>query len=133
MYKFSNLSEQRLNGVAEPLQKIIRRAMDWQVMDFTVICGLRSLEEQKQLVSKGFSRTLNSRHLANKNGYSEAVDIAPYPINWNDTHAFHRLAGIIQASAASFNIDIRWGGDWDRDNDTNDQSFIDLPHFELVL
>jgi peptidoglycan L-alanyl-D-glutamate endopeptidase CwlK len=131
MYKFSSLSEQRLKSVAQPLQKIIRRAMQWQVIDFTVICGIRSIEEQKILVSKGFSRTLNSRHLPNKDGLSEAVDIAPYPIDWNDKHAFHRLAGIVQASAASFNIELRWGGDWDGDNNTYDQSFIDLPHFEL--
>lgn len=131
MYKFSSLSEQRLNGVAQPLQKIIRRAMEWQIMDFTVLNGLRSLEEQKEKVAKGYSKTMHSRHLPNKNGLAEAADIAPYPVNWQNKEAFHRLAGIIQASAASFHIPIRWGGDWDGDNDTRDQTFIDLPHFEL--
>ena len=131
MYKFSTRSQQRLDTVAEPLRSIIYHAMSLQIMDFTILCGVRSLDEQKELVKKGVSRTLNSRHLPNINGLSEAVDIAPYPINWNDHHAFHRLAGIIQSSAALNNTPIRWGGDWDGDNDTKDQSFIDLPHFEL--
>lgn len=131
MYAFSSVSRRRLNTVDEPLRAIIQKAMDLQVMDFTVLCGVRTPDEQKELVSKGLSRTLNSRHLPNVNGLSEAVDIAPYPIDWNDHHAFHRLAGIIQAAAAIHNTPLRWGGDWDSDNDTQDQSFIDLPHFEL--
>ena len=32
--------------------------------------------------------------------------------------------------AAAEGIKIRWGGDWDRDNDLADQSFNDLVHFE---
>jgi hypothetical protein len=28
--------------------------------------------------------------------------------------------------------DIRWGGDWDRDNDFSDQKLNDLCHFELI-
>jgi len=122
---------QRLNTVALPLRSIIIEAMSFQIMDFSVLCGIRTLDEQKELVSKGLSRTLNSRHLPNKNGLSEAVDIAPYPIDWNNHQSFHRLAGIVQAAASLHDTRLRWGGDWDGDNDTNDQSFIDLPHFEL--
>jgi hypothetical protein len=29
------------------------------------------------------------------------------------------------------NIKIRWGGDWDSDNIMKDQTFNDLPHFQL--
>jgi peptidoglycan L-alanyl-D-glutamate endopeptidase CwlK len=132
MYHFSSRSQERLNTVSEPLRSIILDVMDLQVMDFSILCGVRSLEEQKKLVAKGASRTLNSGHLPNINGLSEAVDIAPFPIDWSDHHAFHRLAGIVQSAASRRNIKIRWGGDWDRDNNTQDQSFIDLPHFELL-
>ncbi len=27
---------------------------------------------------------------------------------------------------------VRWGGDWDRDGDFNDETFKDLWHFELI-
>ena len=131
MYQLSSRSKAKLLTTVPSLQNIIQTAMSWQVMDFAVICGVRTLQEQKDLVEKGFSRTLNSKHLPNAQGLSQAIDIAPYPIDWSDHKAFHRLAGIIQAAASQRNIDIRWGGDWDGDNDTHDQSFIDLPHFEI--
>ena len=130
-YNFGKRSTLRLNTVTFKLQQVVRDAMDLQVMDFTVLCGIRTIEEQKELFKQGRTRTMNSRHLGNRLGKSEAVDIAPYPINWNDIHAFHRLAGVIQACAARRGLNIRWGGDWDGDNDTHDQSFIDLPHFEI--
>ena len=131
MYRFSNISEKRLNTVSEPLRSIIYKAMSLQIMDFSVLCGVRSLEQQKALVEQGASRTMNSKHLPNINGESEAVDIAPFPIDWNNHYAFHRLAGIIQSCAALHQVPVRWGGDWDSDNITTDQTFIDLPHFEL--
>ena len=62
---------------------------------------------------------------------SRAVDVAPYPIDWNDTERFGRFAGFVLGMAAAMGIPLRWGGDWDRDNDTHDQKFNDLVHFEL--
>ena len=63
---------------------------------------------------------------------SEAVDIAPYPINWKDTEKFYYVAGIVMGVAGMLGIELRWGGDWDRDDDLHDQTFMDLGHFELV-
>lgn len=63
---------------------------------------------------------------------SLAVDVAPWPIDWNDKNRFYHFAGRVQGIAQMFNIKIRWGGDWDSDNDLKDQNFYDLPHFELV-
>ena len=66
------------------------------------------------------------------------VDIAPYPIDWEDTKRFALLAGIVIGIDSQLKqnklitYDIRWGGDWDGDNDLNDQKFNDLGHFELV-
>lgn len=131
-YSFSKRSLARLETVAPELRRVVELAMSMQVMDFSVICGVRTQDEQRALVAKGASRKLNSKHLPNKLGYSEAVDIAPYPLNWDDHEAFHRLAGVIQGAAALHNVALRWGGDWDGDNDTHDQSFIDLPHFEIT-
>ena len=42
------------------------------------------------------------------------------------------MAGLVLGIAAVFGIKIRWGGDWDSDNDLNDQKFMDLAHFEEI-
>ena len=62
---------------------------------------------------------------------SLAVDVAPWPIDWNDSHRFYHFAGFVLGIAAALNIRLRWGGDWDSDFDLRDQTFFDLPHFEL--
>ena len=62
---------------------------------------------------------------------SMAVDVCPYPIDWNDRERFSYFAGYVRGVAAGMGIDIRWGGDWDSDGEVKDNSFDDLPHFEL--
>ena len=68
----------------------------------------------------------------------------PYPIIWpdkinrskqyvKDVGRFYYFSGIVKAIAVSMNIEIRWGGDWDNDNDFNDQTFDDLCHYELYF
>jgi peptidoglycan L-alanyl-D-glutamate endopeptidase CwlK len=61
--------------------------------------------------------------------------VAPYPIDWNDTKRFYHFAGFVLgvAKSSKIAIPIRWGGDWDSDNDLNDQTFMDLVHWELKI
>ena len=61
-----------------------------------------------------------------------AVDVCPYPIDWNNKERFYHFAGYVKGIADSMGIKIRWGGDWDGDTVFDDQSFHDLPHFELL-
>jgi peptidoglycan L-alanyl-D-glutamate endopeptidase CwlK len=70
---------------------------------------------------------MNSKHLT-----GNAVDLAPYPIDWKNTKRFYHFAGIVLGVATEMGIRIRWGGDWDMDDDLDDQSFMDLVHFEIV-
>ena len=100
-------------------------------MDFTVLQGTRSKEEQDDLFAKGLSKVRypNSKH---NTVPSLAVDLAPYPIDWKDSIAFSHLAGIVRSCAADFGHGGRWGGDWDNDGESNDQSFMDIGHFELL-
>ena len=63
---------------------------------------------------------------------SLAIDAAPSPIDWNDRERFFYFAGVVKGVAEEMGIKIRWGGDWDGDNDFDDQTFDDLVHFELV-
>ena len=69
------------------------------------------------------------RHNANP---SRAVDVVPYPIDWDDRERFHLFAGFVLGIAQSMEINIRWGGDWNKNFEVDDNNFDDFPHFELM-
>lgn len=135
-YRFSQKSEDRLKQLVPGMVRVVRRALSFQVLDFTVLETLRDEERQRMLVASGASLTSDSRHLANDDGLAEAVDLLPYPYKvnsidvWGDKQRFAVLAGLIYAAAALENVPIRWGGDWDFDGNNADSSFHDMPHFE---
>lgn len=124
IYSFSQSSRDKLEGVDARLQDLAFRIIGY--IDCKILSGVRTEAEQLALVAEGKSRTMNSRHLVGK-----ALDIAPYPIDWNDTNRFYYFAGIVLGISYEMDIPIRWGGDWDRDNDIHDQTFNDLLHFEI--
>lgn len=125
-WKFSRTSLERLRGVDTRLQDIAHRVV-LSHHDCTVIYGLRTEAEQARLVQEGLSKTMDSKHLTGR-----AIDLAPYPIDWDNTKRFYYFAGMVLAVADEMGIRLRWGGDWDMDNDLDDQSFMDLVHFELL-
>lgn len=119
-FKFGERSIQRLQGVHPDLVKVMHRAIAASPIDFTVLEGLRSLEQQKKYMASGATRTMNSRHLT-----GHAVDIAPFidgKIRW-DWPLYHQIAPIVKKAAAELKIPITWGGDW--------RTFKDGPHWEL--
>ena len=95
-------------------------------MDVTIIEGVRSKERQEQLLAQGKTKTKYSKHITGK-----AVDLAPYPINWEDREMFHYMGGMLRGIGQSMGLKIRWGGDWDSDGDINDNKFDDLVHVEI--
>ena len=125
MPHFGKRSKERLKGVDIKLQHILRRLV--KIMDVTIIEGLRSQERQNELVAKGASKTKYLKHIEGK-----AVDVAPYPIDWEDRERFHYMGGMLRGIAHELNIKIRWGGDWDSDGEIADNSFDDLVHVELI-
>jgi peptidoglycan L-alanyl-D-glutamate endopeptidase CwlK len=128
--KFSKTSRERLETCHPHLQRLFNKVIEHH--DCTIVYGIRTWQEQQKLFEKGASKTLNSKHLKNpETGYSHAADVSPYPINWENTKQFYYFAGIVMAVAKELHIGIRWGGDWDSDNDLDDQNFMDLVHFEL--
>ncbi len=102
--------------------------------DISIICGHRGREEQEKAFNEGKSKARfgQSKH----NSFpSKAVDIVPWPFNqddWQDCDYFVHMAGYVQAVADELGIKIRWGGDWNQNRRTSDESFLDLPHFELM-
>lgn len=125
-FVFGKRSLTNLQGVHPDLVKVCHRALELSDIDFSVIEGLRTYQRQKELVAKGASKTLNSRHLT-----GHAVDIAPYPIDWNNRDRFIALSKFMFQAAKELNVKIRWGGDWNENGDWRDEKFSDLPHFEL--
>lgn len=130
MYSFSTLSLTRLATCDVRLQQICEASI--KRMDFSVICGHRGELEQNDAFEQGRSKLKwpLSRH--NKTP-SQAVDLAPYPINWQNADAFKVLAMIMLSEAAKLHIPLRWGGDFNRDRDYHNDRFVDLPHYELDL
>lgn len=137
VYRFSEKSEDRLKTLHPAMARVVRRALSFQVMDFTVLETLRDQARQELMVKNGASKTIDSHHLPNADGLAEAVDLLPYPyiVNgvdvWQDKQRFAVLAGLMYAAAALENVPIRWGGDWDFDGNNADSTFHDMPHFEL--
>ena len=99
-------------------------------MDFTIITGHRDKLTQDKAFNSGNSK-LRYPHSKHNQYPSCAIDIAPYPIDWNDRGRFILLAGILFGVAESQKTHLRWGGDWNCNFILKDNGFDDLGHFEL--
>lgn len=120
-FKLSQRSLDRLKGVDEDLVSVVKRAIEITTVDFAVIEGLRTPERQKELMEKGFSQTLLSKHLVGR-----AVDLGAWvdnTVSWEKA-PYLEIAKAMKQAAKELNVSIRWGGDF--------KSFFDGPHFELV-
>ncbi len=136
MPRFGRRSKSRLKGVNAKLVNVLNEAI--KIYDFTIIEGVRTKRRQKQLYDQGKTKVLHSKHM---DGF--AVDIAPYPVNFEDIKRFFYLAGIIKIIGMRLGANIRWGGDWNQDqvftsrdvaNKTgtdSTQNFNDYVHFEI--
>jgi peptidoglycan LD-endopeptidase CwlK len=110
-------SRARLEGVHPDLVRVVERAGELAPDGFLVTEGLRSLSRQKELVRRGASRTLNSRHLT-----GHAVDVADMKADYKKSD-MDRIGATIKLAAAELNVPIEWGGDW--------KGAWDTPHFQL--
>jgi peptidoglycan L-alanyl-D-glutamate endopeptidase CwlK len=129
MPSFSKRSSNNLDSCDWDLQRLFRRVV--KKFDCTVIVGHRTEEAQDEAFRTGHSKKEwpDSKHNTHP---SIAVDVAPYPIDWNDRERFSLFAGYVLGVASEMGINIRWGGDWDRDTQVKDNTFDDLVHFEIV-
>lgn len=149
MYELSQRSLDRLDGVDERLVRVVCDAIKLTAVDFGVSEGLRSEARQKELVAKGASKTMKSKHLEGK-----AVDLVGYigsQVSWEVT-TYDDIADAVKMAAKAEGVKVRWGAAWHIDdiceydgtmeeamNDYIDlrrsqgrRPFIDAPHFELM-
>ena len=124
MPKFGKRSREKMRGVDSRLINVMNELI--KLMDVTIIEGLRTKERQEELVAKGASKTKFSKHIEGK-----ALDLSPYPIDWENRDGFYYMGGMIRGIAQQLGYDIRYGGDWDSDGQTKDNNFDDLVHVEI--
>lgn len=147
-FKLSKRSLTRLEGVDERMVRVVKTAISFSNVDFGVIQGLRTIEEQRELVAKGASQTMKSKHLDGL-----AVDLMAYVGSrgsW-ELSLYDDIADAMKLAAIEEGVSIRWGAAWQIDDirewdgtmqDAMDayidlrrsqgrRPFIDGPHFEL--
>jgi len=147
-FKLSERSLDRLKGVDQKLVDVVKRAIDLTEIDFGVTEGLRTLSRQQELVEKGASQTLKSKHLGGR-----AVDLVAYigsRVSW-ELAVYDDIAEAVRQAANELDVTIRWGAAWHKNlTDTkmsaedlmneyidlrrsqSRRPFIDAPHFELA-
>ena len=133
MPKFGDRSKRNLAETHFDLQRLFNEVIKYY--DCSIIEGHRPEDEQNDAYDNGLSKLKwpDSKH--NKQP-SLAVDAVPWfknepHIRWEDKSKFYEFAGFVQGIAKMLGINIRWGGNWDMDDELKDQHFYDLPHFEL--
>ena len=147
-FKLSERSLGKLEGVNNNMKLVVMKAITLTKIDFGVICGLRTQEEQEELVAKGASKTMKSRHLT-----GDAVDLMCYlgsRGSW-ELNLYDDVADAMKQAAQDEGVGIRWGAAWqipdirewdgtmeeamnayvDLRRSEGRRPFIDAPHFEL--
>jgi peptidoglycan L-alanyl-D-glutamate endopeptidase CwlK len=136
MPKFSQQSFSKLSTCHLDLQTLFYEVV--RTFDCTVIEGHRNEEDQNIAYADGNSKLQwpNGKHNSQP---SNAVDVAPFPIDWQNTLRFYWFAGYVLGVASRLKEEnkishaIRWGGNWEGGTILNRQQLYDLVHFELIL
>lgn len=148
-FQLSQRSLDKLEGVDEQLIAVVKYAITVTKIDFGVTCGLRTIEEQRELVANRASKTMNSKHIG-----GHAVDLMAYigsRGSW-ELNIYDEIADAMKEGASAFGVGIRWGAAWhipdirewngtmeeamnayiDLRRSQGKRPFIDAPHFELA-
>lgn len=145
-------SRAELAGVHPKLVAVVERAIQISLVDFAVHDGLRTEAEQAELVQRGASKTLASKHRRQADGYGHAVDLVPVingKLRW-EWPPIYSIASAVRIAAKEQGVALRWGGVWDRElselgatppaleRDVQAYAqrhpgpdFLDGPHFEM--
>ena len=149
-YTLSQRRLGRLDGVNNKLHSVVTTAIGLTNVDFGVTCGLRTEKEQEDLVARGASKTMKSKHLT-----GDAVDVVAYiggsRISW-ELNLYDDIADAFKEASVREGVGIKWGASWhipdlrdwegtaeeammayiDLRRSQGRRPFIDAPHFELA-
>ena len=121
-FSFGIRSREQINTLDFRLITLLHLVLYKSKIDFSVLEGYRDEYRQNKLHKEGSSKLKfpSSKH----NCYpSKAVDIAPYPLDWNDIESFKALSITMKQMAKFLGIKLIWGGDW--------KNFKDYGHYEI--
>ena len=148
-FNLSKRSLDKMNGVDDRLVEVVKKAIKLTNVDFGVTYGLRTREEQAELVAQGRSQTMKSKHLDGR-----AVDLVAYfgsDISW-ELNIYDDICDAMAQAAREEGVAIKWGAAWS-EGDIRDyggsaedsmnsyidlrrsqgrRPFIDAPHFEMM-
>ena len=143
MPSFGRKSRKHLETCHPDLQTLFNAVIE--EVDCSVTCGYRNKEDQDKAVASGNSKAIypNGKHNSNP---STAIDVYPYPIDFEDLPRFYWFAGWVLAKAeilrnvGEITHKIKWGGNWkglnkgkiDFSYNKLPKVLDDLPHFELI-
>ena len=128
MPRYSSTSKKRLSTCDQRLQDVFNEVI--KHVDCSILEGHRSKERQNKLYDEKRTKVKypNGRHNSSP---SKAVDVTPYPVDWEDRERQTLFAGFVLGIARGMGYKLRWGGDWDQDFQVMDNRFDDFPHFEI--
>ena len=142
-YVLSKRSLASLEGVDPRLVSVAKRAIQITKQDFVIIEGLRTREQMMINYGKGRTAAQLAVHgipasyakpneakvtwlndpFASNHASGKAVDVVPYPVDWNDISKFRTIATAFKEAARELGVKLEWGGDWSKSKD--------YPHFEV--
>lgn len=138
-YYFGNISWRKLKTCTPNIQAVMIELIKY--FNVSIDCGERNEETQDEAFMAGKStvRYPDSMHNPDNPLNADvkgvrAVDVLPYPIDWEDIERFVYMGGMIMLIAKKLGIMLRWGADWNRDERMRDdklrKALRDYPHFE---
>lgn len=160
MITLGERSRKNLLAVHPDIVRVVKRAaVDAPPhLDFMVLEGVRTRTRMMEIYGQGrsvvqlqkhkipavyakpnmkkvswLSNPFNSKHAIQHDGYGHAVDLVPWPIDWNNLQRFNALARLILDSAKAEKVNLLWGCDWDNDGNPREKGETDSPHFQIVL
>lgn len=121
MPKFSKRSLERLNTCHPLLITLFSDVI--KIINCSVICGHRNEYDQNLAYREGHSKLKwpKSKHNSKP---SLAVDVIPYPCDWDDLTGFKLLQEKVLVVADFHKIAVFHGAWWNK--------FQDWPHWELI-
>lgn len=122
-FQFSRRSLNHLEDIHPQLAEVAHKALAMSRVDFTIISGKRSHDEQLALVKAGASQTMKSKHLDGR-----AIDFVPLDPEtgkgvFNRSLALEVAVAFMDAGQG-LHCPVTWGGLW--------RDFEDIPHIEML-
>lgn len=133
MFQWGKGSLRHRDGLHLVLQALFDETLRLSPFDLSITDSHRGQLAQDKAFADGASklRYPDSKHNEKP---ARAGHLDPYPIDYDQPLKYYVLAGVVWAAAYNLGYTdrVRYGGDWDRDHDYDEETFRDLAHWEVL-